>query len=174
MLLFPSYLLKFRYADLKNNRLTDYTFSCKKMLSDKVPSCTLISFDLIKNHSLSIWMMITHMIRYAGKYRCLPSVCACSYLFHHPESQQGYWRVENGEPSISTSNQQRPVLGAEHQAIADSCCSLCFRFQKASITFVHADERALGLHVIRFQEVRVGRLLIQVRFISSWTRMSCD
>ena len=90
MLLFPSYLLKFRYADLKNNRLTDYTFSFEKMLSDKVPSCTLISFDLIKNHSLSIWMMITHMIRYAGKYRCLPSVCACSYLFHHPESQQGY------------------------------------------------------------------------------------
>ena len=101
MLLFPSNLLKFRYADLKNNRLTDYTFSFDKMLSDKVPSCTLISFDLIKNHSLSIWMMITHMIRYAGKYRCLPSVCACSYLFHHPESQQGYWRVENGEPLIS-------------------------------------------------------------------------
>jgi len=59
MLLFPSNLLKFRYADLKNNRLTDYTFSFDKMLSDKVPSCTLISFDLIKNHYLSIWMMIT-------------------------------------------------------------------------------------------------------------------
>jgi hypothetical protein len=33
---FLSYLLKFRYADLKNNRLTDYTFSYEKMLSDKV------------------------------------------------------------------------------------------------------------------------------------------
>lgn len=42
------------------------------------------------------------------------------------------------------------------QVIADGCSSLCCGFQKAAITFVHADERALGLHLIRFQEVCAG------------------
>lgn len=69
------------YADLKNNRLTDYTFSYEKMLSDKYAHARICSI-------------------------------------------------------IQKANKDIEELKTN-----------------AAITFVHADERALGLHLIRFQEV---------------------
>uniref|UniRef100_A0A452Y3D5 Arginyl-tRNA synthetase catalytic core domain-containing protein n=1 Tax=Aegilops tauschii subsp. strangulata TaxID=200361 RepID=A0A452Y3D5_AEGTS len=54
-----------KYADLKNNRLTNYTFSFDQMLSDK------------------------------GKYRCLSSVCSCSYLLHYSKIQHGCRRAKS-------------------------------------------------------------------------------
>jgi len=78
-----------KYADLKNNRLTDYTFSFDKMLSDK--------------GNTAVYLQYAHA-----------RICSI----------------------IRKANKDIEELKT-----------------KASITFVHADERALGLHVIRFQEV---------------------
>lgn len=38
------YFFPCRYADLKNNRLTNYTFNFDQMLNDKVPFCLNIEF----------------------------------------------------------------------------------------------------------------------------------
>nr|TKW13549.1 hypothetical protein SEVIR_5G109100v2 [Setaria viridis] len=78
-----------KYADLKNNRLTDYTFSYEKMLSDK--------------GNTAVYLQYAHA-----------RICSI----------------------IQKANKDIEELKTN-----------------AAITFVHADERALGLHLIRFQEV---------------------
>lgn len=78
-----------KYADLKNNRLTDYTFSFEKMLSDK--------------GNTAVYLQYAHA-----------RICSI----------------------IKKANKDIEELKT-----------------KATITFVHADERVLGLHLIRFQEV---------------------
>ncbi|GJN05735.1 hypothetical protein PR202_ga23396 [Eleusine coracana subsp. coracana] len=78
-----------KYADLKNNRLTDYTFSFEKMLSDKGNTAVYLQYAHAR---------ICSIIRKAGK------------------------DIEK----LKT---------------------------RGSIACIHSDERALGLHLIRFQEV---------------------
>ncbi|CAO2208914.1 unnamed protein product [Urochloa humidicola] len=78
-----------KYADLKNNRLTNYTFSFEKMLSDK--------------GNTAVYLQYAHA-----------RICS--------------------------------IIQKASKDIDDLTT-------KASITFIHADERALGLHIIRFQEV---------------------
>ncbi|CAL4965415.1 unnamed protein product [Urochloa decumbens] len=78
-----------KYADLKNNRLTNYTFSFEKMLSDK--------------GNTAVYLQYAHA-----------RICSI---------------IEKASKDIDELT------------------------TKASITFIHADERALGLHIIRFQEV---------------------
>ncbi|TVU21740.1 hypothetical protein EJB05_31397 [Eragrostis curvula] len=78
-----------KYADLKNNRLTDYTFSFEQMLSDKGNTAVYLQYAHAR---------ICSIIRKAGK------------------------DIEKLKMS-------------------------------GSITCIHSDERTLGLHLIRFQEV---------------------
>ncbi|CAO2161154.1 unnamed protein product [Urochloa humidicola] len=78
-----------KYADLKNNRLMNYTFSFERMLSDK--------------GNTAVYLQYAH-------------ARICSII----------QKASKDIDELTT---------------------------KASITFAHADERALGLHIIRFQEV---------------------
>ncbi|KAJ4832752.1 hypothetical protein Tsubulata_019794 [Turnera subulata] len=135
-----------KYADLKNNRLTNYTFSFEQMLNDKLAIESYLYFHLIFYllvlcGSCTIICFCEHLLR-----------CMIAVAIGLPPHLR-LMSFEQGNTAVYLLYAHARICsiirksGKDIEDLKKASCGWT-----GAIVLDHADERALGLHLLRFAE----------------------